>query len=85
VAEGPEETEFYYTIVSKDMRERSSKTERTRRGIRVVAGKLHSSREVTAVVQGFGIKNDQADFPIEYVFILKLAGLAFSMGTEYQG
>lgn len=53
------------------------KNERTRRGIGVVSGELHSSREVTAVVHGFGIENDQADFPIEHVFILKLTGLVF--------
>lgn len=53
------------------------KNERTRRGIGVVPGELHSSREVTAVVHGFGIENDETDFPIENVFILKLTGLVF--------
>lgn len=41
----------------------------TRRGIGVVFGKVHGSLEITAIVQGFGVEDDQADTPVEDVVV----------------
>lgn len=42
----------------------------TRRGIGVVFGKVHGSLEITAIVQGFGVEDDQADIPVEDIVVL---------------
>lgn len=42
------------------------------RGVRVVGGELHGGEEISAVVEGIRVYDDDGDFPIEDVVILEL-------------
>ena len=42
-------------------------------GVRVVGGKLHVGKEVTAIIEGVGVDDDEGDGPVEYVVVLQLS------------
>lgn len=54
----------------------------TRRRIRIVFGKVHGGSEITAIVERLGVKDDQADIPVEDVLVSELDRLACVLNTH---